>query len=440
MLTALRTGSVAASENQTVAGRGRQMTTWLLALTLMVVASGMAYTLWWPSVVRHQGWYWLAPADIWGTIRAAHWIDWGAFSYIYSSRAGLVTLPGFHVLLAPVVALSSALGLSESAPGIAPGVPKPQEWLLVGPIVLACSAMVLFAVDALARRLGGGLSRRRLLSLGAAAGLWPTVAIWGHGEDVLALGLAIYALVAILNDRLVAAGWLLGAALAMQLYVVALVPLFIGVVGFRKGAALIARGSIIPGFLLTAVLVPNFHGSIHALLDQPNFPSIDHATPWVLLAPKLAHGAVAAGPGRIVGLGLAVAGGFLAKRIRHKPVWIVWLAAVVLATRCLFESVMDPYYVMPAVVVALVAATDVGWTRFLGTCAAGAGLTVLTYFRPDMWAYWFEMAGATAALLALAWPGPRSHRFHLAHVPNVDRWYRSRVATPFRSQPAEPAI
>jgi hypothetical protein len=395
------------------------MTAWLLFVTLLVVASGMAYTLWWPSVVRHQGWYWLVPGDIWGTIRASHWVDWGAFSYIYSSRAGLVTLPGFNVLLAPVVALSSALGLSESAPGIVPGVPKPQEWLLVGPIVLACSAMTLFAIDALARRLGSGLNRRRLLAVGVAGGIWPTLTIWGHAEDVLALGLAVYALVAVLNGRLVAAGWLLGAALAMQLYVIALVPLFVGFLGWRKGAALIARSSIIPGFLLTAVLVPNFRGSIHALLDQPNFPSIDHATPWVLLAPKLAHGTVAAGPGRVVGLVLAIAAGVLARRLRHRASSLVWLAAAVLATRCLFESVMDPYYVMPAVVLALVAASEVGRARFLGACAAGAGLTVLTYFRPDMWAYWFEMAGTIAALLTLVWPGQRQFRRIIAPSPDL---------------------
>ena len=385
--------------------RGRQMTIWLLAVTATVIASGMAYTLWWSAVVRHQGWYWLAPGDIWGTIRAAHWIDWGAFSYIYSSRTGLVTLPGFHLLLAPVVALSSALGLSESAPGIASGMlPKPQEWLLVGPIVLACSALVLFAADALARCLGSSLGRRRVLAVGVGAAAWPTLAIWGHPEDVLALGFVVYALVAILRGRMVAAGWLLGAALAMQLYVVALIPLFIGVIGYRLGAALLARASIIPGFLLTAVLVPNFHGSIHALFDQPNYPSIDHPTPWILLAPKLGHGVVAAGPGRLIGLVLALAAGVLARRLKTDAAQIVWLAAVVLAIRCLFESVMDPYYVMPAVVVALVAATTVSWTRLMVAGAAGAGLVVLTYFRPDMWVYWLEMAGVFGALLLLAWP------------------------------------
>ena len=98
----------------------------------------------------------------------------------------------------------------------------------------------------------------------------------------------------------------------MQLYAIALIPLFIAVVGRRKAAPLVARAAVLPGFLLVAVIVPNAHATIHAVLDQPNFPKVDHATPWLLLAPKLGHGAVAAGPGRIIGLVLAVAVGLWA--------------------------------------------------------------------------------------------------------------------------------
>jgi hypothetical protein len=301
------------------------------------------------------------------------------------------------------VALSSHLHLSETAPGL-PGPPKPTTWLLIGPIFLACATLPVFAADALARRLGTALWARRALALGTGAAVWPTVAIWGHPEDVLALGLATYALVALLNRRLGAAGWLLGGALAMQLYAIALIPLFIAVVGRRKAAPLVARAAVLPGFLLVAVIVPNAHATIHALLDQPNFPKVDHATPWLLLAPKLGHGAVAAGPGRIIGLVLAVAVGALGVRYRSDAHRIVWLAAAVLGLRCIFESVMDPYYVMPVIMLALVVAADLGASRLVAMSAAGAGLTVLTYFRPDMWAYWLEMTGVIVAILVVTWP------------------------------------
>ncbi|HEY5025180.1 MAG TPA: hypothetical protein VII76_09405 [Acidimicrobiales bacterium] len=391
---------------------------WLVLNTFMVILTGMAYSLWWPSVVRHRPLYWVIPEDVWGAVRAAHWVDWGGLSFIYSSSTGLVTLPGFHIFLAPIVALSSLLNLSESAPGILPAVPKPTEWLLVGPVILACAALPLFGTDALARRLGTALWGRRVVVLGAGVAVWPTLAMWGHPEDVLALGLAMYALVALLNGRLRGAGWLLGAALAMQLYVVALIPLFIAVVGRRKAAPLVARAAILPGSLLVAIIVPNFHATVHALLDQPNFPNVDHATPWLLLAPKLGHGAVAAGPGRIVGLLLAVAVGALGVRYRSDPRRIVWLAAVALGLRCLFESVMDPYYVMPVIVLAIVVVADLGAVRFTSAAVGCAGLTVLTYYRPDMWAYWAEMTAVVVAILAVTWP--RDIRRSSQDAPQLD--------------------
>jgi hypothetical protein len=376
---------------------------WLVMVTVLVVATGMAYTLGWPSVVRHTSFYWLIPGDIWGTVRASHWIGWGDFSFIYSSRTGLVTLPGFHLLFTPVVVLCSRLGLAESAPGFI-GIPKPSSWLLIGPVILACSAVALFGCDALARAIGAKRGLRRLLTLAVAGVVWPTIAIWGHPEDVVALGIVAFALAAALRGRWTASGWLLGAAVATQLYVIALVPLFIGVAGLRRATALIARALVIPAFIFIAVFIPNPHATLHALLDQPNYPTVDHPTPWVHLAPRLGHGAVAAGPSRIIGLVVATAIGVLTYRRRDNLPVIVWCAGLALSMRCLFESVMDPYYVMPAVAVALIVAATLHWVRFTLACMASAGITVLTYFRPGEWVYWLEMVGVFLTLFALTVP------------------------------------
>jgi hypothetical protein len=54
---------------------------------------------------------------------------------------------------------------------------------------------------------------------------------------------------------------------------------------------------------------------------------------------------------------------------------------------------------------ALVIASTLPALRFAGVAAAGAGLTVLTYYRPDMWIYWSEMTAVMVAMLVLAWPG-----------------------------------
>jgi hypothetical protein len=375
---------------------------WPVTVTLLVIVTGMAYSLWWAQVVRHRSWYWVVPSDIWLEVRDAHYVGWGGLSFVYSAHTGLVTLPGFAVLMWPLVKLSSALGLSESAP-ILP-LPKPHAWLLVGPFSLAMAGIALFAFDALARRLDLPLRARHLLTVAEGVALWATIAKWGHPEDVVALGFAAYALVFLLDKRWTAGGWLLGLAIAMQLYVVALVPLIIGVIGWRKATAVLARSAIVPGFFAVAVLVPNFHGSIMALLNQPNYPSANYPTPWVLLAPRLSRYAVAAGPGRLIGFAVAIAAVFPAYRWRNNAAAIVWLAAVVLGARCLFESVMDPYYVMPAVALALVSGATRSRVRWLLTCAAGLGLTIMVHSHPDKWAYWFEMAGLMGTMFYFAWP------------------------------------
>jgi hypothetical protein len=306
----------------------------------------------------------------------------------------------------PVVTLCSALGLSESAPILQ--LAKPQAWLVVGPFELAMAGVALLALDSLARRLGVTKRSRHILTVVESVALWPAVAFWGHPEDVVALAFACYAIVFLLDRRWTGAGWFLGIAIAMQLYVVALIPLVIGLIGWRKTTVVLARAAIIPGFFLVAVLVPNFHDTLTALLNQPNYPKPNFPTPWLLLAPKLSRYSVAAGPGRLIGFAVAVAAGFPAYRWRDRPEAIVWLASAVLGARCLFESVMDPYYVMPAVVLALVASVGRGQTRCLFTCVAGLALTVVLHFRANMWVYWFEMAGLMVVMLAFAWPAPAS--------------------------------
>jgi hypothetical protein len=381
----------------------RPMTAWLVTMTLLVVVTGMAYTLWWPAVVRHHAFYWVDPGDIWSTVRAAHWVGWGGFSFVYSSQTGLVTLPGVDVLFTPMVLVSSALGLSETAPGLPPQA-KPTAWLLVGPLTMACSAVALFAFDSLARQLGVSRSRRRALAFLESAILWEVLVIWGHPEDVLALGLAVFALVQMQKGHWRTTGWLLGAAIGMQLYVVALVPLFCFAAGARKTPALLARAAVIPGFLFIAVFVPNPHATLHALFNQPNYPRIDHPTPWVLLAPKLADAAVAAGPGRLIGLATATGIGALAARHRRDLLWMTWLAAAALAARCVFESVMDPYYLVPVMAVTVAAAATLPLPTWAAVSAAIAGLMYFSSQRMGMWDYWIGMTALVVVALTLTLP------------------------------------
>lgn len=403
-----RTSSLVDRVPAAAARRGASNAWWIVLLTGVVVGVGMAYSFLWAPLVRHGPHYWIYPGDLLGTVRASTYIEIGTFSYLYSLHTSLVTLPGFAIVFTPIVKLSQVLHLVP-ATVIFP-VPRPSQWLLIGPVSMATSAVALAGLDAVARTLGTSLVRRRVLLVAEAAAIWPVVALWGHPEDVIALGLGALALSRAIRGRAVSAAWLLGGALAMQLYVVLLVPIFIGLVGTRRAAPFLARTALLPGALFLAMLVPDPHGTLHTLFDQPNFPTVDHPTPWVLLAPHLGRGVVAAGPGRLIGLVAACALGFIAARYRHDRLMIVWLAAAALAGRCLTEAVMDPYYVAPAIALALVAVSSRSWRRCILVGAAGAALTVLTYYRPGIWWYWLEMAAAFAVMLVLSrprWPTSR---------------------------------
>jgi len=337
-------------------------------------------------------------------VRNAHYVGWGGLSFVYSAHTSLAALPGFSVVLWPIVTLSSALDLTESSPMVQ--LTEPHAWFLVGPFSMAMAGVALFALNALALRLDVPRRSRRLLTLAEGVALWPTVCIWGHPEDVVALGLATYALIFLLDRRWTGAGWWFGIAIAMQLYVIMLVPIIISLIGWHRATRVFSRSAIVPGFFLVAVLVPDFHDSITALLNQPSYPKPNFPTPWILIAPKLSPHAVAGGPGRLVGVVVAIALAIPAYRWRGNARAVVWLAAALLGTRCLVEPVMVPYYVMPVVALALVAGASGGRIRWLLVCAAGVGLTVMVGFHADIWAYWFEMAGLMSAMLALAWPFP----------------------------------
>lgn len=399
-----RRATLSPLELQPVARRSMGHRLWLTAVTVLVAGIGMAYSISWPAVVRHHGFYWLTPPDFWSTVRSAHFVGWGGLPYVYNrhSGPGLITLPGFEILLAPLAMLSSALGLSESAPTIL--LPKPEAWLLLGPFcMLLAGGCLVFAADALARRLGIGEPRRRLLAVLVAASQVPTVVMWGHPEDALALAAAIGALVLCLDRRWTGAGWLLGVALALQLYTVLLIPLVAGFVGVRAGASVLWRAALVPGCLFLAIALPD-HQAIYVLSKQPAFPKLNHPTPWILLSPKLASGVVAGGPARLVGSVVALACGWWGHRWRHDLRRVVWLAAVVMAVRCLCEAVVVPYYVMPVVVLALVAAWPAGGWTLIGAVATGMALSIMPFSHAGMWSWWTEVAVISAGALLVSRP------------------------------------
>jgi hypothetical protein len=374
---------------------------WPLVLTVAFVITGMAFSLFWAPLVRHHP-YWLTSGDLWGTYRSAHYVGWGDLGGIYGAGTGLVTFPGILLALAPLAMLTGALGLTEAFPRF---VPHPTAWLALGPYEMLLSAVALFASDALAERLGVSKGRRAVLCVAGTIILWNVAVLWGHPEDAVALGLALYALIFALDGRWTGAGWLFGAAFATQPLVLLMLPVLFALGGRPRVVGLAARGIGPAVALVLTPLISQFHVTAHALLDQPNFPNIDHATPWTALAPVLGGKgrdlAVAAGPGRVLALVLACGLGWWARRWRERPDLIVWAAATALALRCFTESVMVAYYIWPALVVGLVVAARQGRLRLGCAAVISIAVTVTAQWHLGELPWWAVVTAGIVAVLAI---------------------------------------
>jgi hypothetical protein len=354
---------------------------------------------------------WALPDDLWATMTAAQRLLDLHLSGLYTQPTGLISFPGTALILVPVIALMDIAGISLHAQS--GSNPHPASWVLAGPYQIGISCVALFAADALAIRLRASEGRRGLLALAGAAAVWSVSARWGHPEDAVAVGLLLYAILALDAGRLGRAGWLTGAALLVQpLVVLALPVILVAVYAAGEGRL---RG--LPGFCVRAVLpsvvgvgiaaAANWHATFTALTNQPNFPAIDHPTPWTSLSPHLAAGAVAAGPGRLLATGCACACGiafaFVRGRRPEALPWLLWWVAVSLALRCVFESVMVAYYLWPALQVALIVST-----RRLSRTIVTAVLTTAVTFGSQVqsqgaWLWWSLMMAGLVATLLCAW-------------------------------------
>ncbi len=253
--------------------------------------------------------------------------------------------------------------------------------------------------------------RRRLLCVAEGAVLWNISVIWGHPEDAVALALAVYALVLALDGRWSGAGWLFGAAVATQPMVVLALPVVLALAGRSRTLPFLVRATLPSVLLLAAPLAAEFHVTAHALVDQPNFPNLDHRTPWTALAPKLGGSGqllkVAAGPGRVVAVVLACVLGWRARRWRDRPELIVLAVALALALRCFTESVMVAFYVWPVLAVGLVMAVRGAPRRWVCGIAAALIVTVCSDFRFGEWAWWGIVNGGIVVLLVTGIPSRR---------------------------------
>jgi hypothetical protein len=395
-------------------------------MTLIILGTGMAFMLWWPLLVEHrQGWD--TGGDMWGIWRAAHYIGWGFLGGVYDPSTGVNSLPGLEILLAPFAMVSDHLGLTESFPPYF--LVHPTAALLLEPIELLLASTVLFAVDALAEQLAVTRRRRIALCVTVACITWPTVALWGHAEDCLAMALAIYSLVAGLQGRWKACGWLFGFALLTQPLVVMVLPILVAL--SPKGRRLM---TLVRSVALSAVLVIVAFASDAADTYRS---LVNHATPWVSLAPRVSAASggtrsrssltfssgrfiqhaslvharsvvlVSGGAGRLIEVLVAVLLGLYVWRRPQPPDRLIWLVAVCLGMRCLFEAVMTPYYLAPPLVLALAIASRQSGRRFWAACIVAFEISVFAYQRLSPWAWWLPVVLGMGVVLALGFPAAR---------------------------------
>lgn len=415
-----------------------------IVVAVVYVVLGLLYVFRWGSVVRHTPSLWITPVDLSGIYRASSAFAHGHLDAIYHANSGFLSLPGFLVVLAPLGAFSSvfhttfveltknhhlltypAFLVSHNPQILDSGTIfsgahhaneysiQPQWFAFVFPYVLVLSCSALFACDALAERLQVNRARRAVLSLAQAVVLWPVIVFWGHPEDALAVALAVYALWFALDQRFGWAGWLFGAAVAVQPLVIVVFPVLLVLGGRTRVLGLVLRGAIPAAAVTVGPLVAEFHATVHDVVTQPALPDLkgNHQTPWTFLAPKLGGTgsltAVGGGPTRAVALALAAAVGWWARRWRQRPEMLVWVAALALALRTYTESVMTSYYVWPALALGLVVAARGSRGRFGLSVALAIGVTIGAQLNLELFPWWFiEVAGVTGLLVAAAWPDP----------------------------------
>jgi hypothetical protein len=381
-----------------------------------MAAAGMAGTIWGPRFYGKTAW--ALPDDLWGTLIAAQRIAHLNLAGIYTLPTQLVSLPGAALILVPAIAVIDAAGFPLTVPH-AHGA-YPSLWLFAGPYQVAISAVALLAADAIAERLGASQLSRFVLTAASATALWSVTVRWGHPEDAVAVGLLMYAILALAGSRTNRSAWLAGAAVAVQPLVLLAFPFLVAVIEPRRLLGYVARAAAPGVLLLAAAAAANWTATVHAVTSQPNYPTIDHPTPWIYLAPQVADGQVAAGPGRIVAIVAACGCALLVARrwraARASGGWsqeevlaeLLWWSAAALAFRSAFEPVMVAYYLWPPLAVALVAACR-NWARLL---AAGSVAVLLTFFSQvqwrNPWAWWTPMVTGLVLALAFAWDRPRA--------------------------------
>jgi len=354
---------------------------------------------------------WSYTMDVWDNFQLGHLADVGAYPDIYGQA--FVETPGIVVALAPVWWITHLAGMSVA---YVVALWHPTAWLVLGPYEVLLSASALFAVDAIAVRLGASVARRLLICAAEVFVLYNLV-LWGHPEDAVAVVCLLYACLAASQKRWSRFGWLIGASIAFEPVVLLTLPPLLLVAGWRRWPGLLARMAAPTAVLLVLPLTMDWSVTVHGLISQATYPSLNRPTPWLRFAPSLGHDgyigataivAAADGPSRLLAILFSVLFGVLFRRVIKDPGVLIAVVALNLSLWCVFETVIAPYYVWPPIAVALIALSTTSQLRSAATLvfAVIADLASNADLHAE-WVWWVIIA-ALGALLAASWPQARA--------------------------------
>jgi len=367
-----------------------------LAVSVLGVIGGVAFSMVNSSLLHGFGqWFEASFNDFWTSwASAADMTFGGGFGHVFVLDRALETAPGWLVVIAPVARV--AFNLSFPYPG---AVLYPTAYWVAGPLFMAAMALPICAADRWLCYMGVTDVRRRAAVLGTMAICLPPIALYGHPEDMVALGAVLYGLIAALEGRHRAVGWWLGVALAFQFLAVLAVPVALVLLKRRQWLATLVPVVAVPFSVMVVPLISQPRATFMQIAHQQVYDDFGFISPTWHLDP---------GVGAFVRLFVALAAlpaawalsRALPAERRQAANLVVWVMGGLFALRVL-EPELVPYFLAPTLALLPVSASRGPWWRLGATCAAAVWLN--WWLHDPVGGRWPEWLFLLAQLVAIGW-------------------------------------
>jgi hypothetical protein len=371
-----------------------------LGVSLVAVIGALTFSMVDSSLLHGSGqWFESSYNDFWRNWADSAFLTYGGgYAHIYQLDQTLETAPAIQVVMAPIARL--AWGLSFPNPNV---VLYPQAYWVAGPLLLALMVFPIAAADRWLEYMGVTDWQRRLVVLGTMGITLPPIVLFGHAEDLVALGAMLYGLVAAMEQRNRAAGWWLGVALAFQFFAILAVPIALVLLKRRAWLGAVVPMVLVPAAFLVVPLVADFSGTAHQLVHQGVYDDLGYISPTWRLDPGV--GAFVRG---LIVLAAVPAALVLRRVLPRSPQdaanLIIWVVGILFTLRVL-EPELVPYFLAPALALLPLSAARRSWWRLGAACLVAVWLNWWVHFAVEArWSFWLLLIGQIAVLGWLGWP------------------------------------